>query len=109
MAQNVKVILIDDIDGTPADQTIDFALDGVSYTIDLHDQHAAQLRETLARWVENARRTGGRRQARRLHSGSTPSRDDLNQIRAWGRENGYQVSDRGRVAKRIVDAYDAAH
>ncbi|KUG59224.1 hypothetical protein AVL62_05935 [Serinicoccus chungangensis] len=109
MAQNVKVILVDDIDGTEAHQTVEFALDGVSYTIDLHDQHATELRETFMHWVDHARRTGGRRQTRRLYSGSTTSRDDLDQIRAWARENGYQVSDRGRIAKCIVDAYDAAH
>lgn len=109
MAQSVKVILIDDLDGTEADQTVEFALDGVSYEIDLHDQHATQLRADLAKWVKDARRIGGRRRTRPDRGGAHAGRSDLDQIRHWGRENGYQVSDRGRIARTVIEAYDAAH
>ena len=61
MAQSVRLVLIDDVDGTEADQTVTFALDGVSYEIDLNDQHATQLRHDLGAWIEHARRVGGRR------------------------------------------------
>lgn len=105
MAQKVQVLLVDDVDGGEASETISFSLDGVSYEIDLSDQNAAQLRERLAPWVGSARRVGGRRQT----TSTGKKRDDLDEIRQWARENGYTVSDRGRVAQDIVTAYDAAH
>ena len=59
MAQKTQVILVDDVDGSEANQTVTFALDGVSYEIDLNDEHAAALRESLEEWIGKARRTGG--------------------------------------------------
>ena len=61
MAQKVTVQLVDDIDGSVADTTVEFALDGVSYTIDLSHDNAAKLRDSLASFVASARRTGGRK------------------------------------------------
>ena len=60
MAQRVRVDLVDDIDGSAAEESVEFALDGVSYVIDLSTENAAELRETLAKWTKSARRTGGR-------------------------------------------------
>ena len=65
MAQRVNVVLVDDIDGTDASETVSFALDGVDYEIDLSDEHAGQLREAVAVYVGHARRTGGRRKGNR--------------------------------------------
>lgn len=107
MAQRVHVILEDDIDGSEASETIQFSLDGVSYEIDLSDENAAKMRDSFASWVGHARRVGGRRQQGKAAASS--SRSDLNEIRAWGRANGYQVSDRGRVSADVMKAYDAAH
>ena len=59
MAQRVRVDLVDDIDGSAAEESVEFALDGVSYVIDLSTENAAELRETLAKWTKSARRTGG--------------------------------------------------
>lgn len=56
MAQRTRVVLLDDLDGGPAAETVSFALDGVGYEIDLSEEHAAQLRDDLARWVGHARR-----------------------------------------------------
>lgn len=109
MAQRVQVVLEDDIDGSEASETVEFALDGVTYEIDLNDQHAASLRDNFASWIGQARRSGGRRQTRRRGSGSGGSAEDLSQIREWGRANGFQVSDRGRVSQEVRDAYAAAH
>lgn len=105
MAQRIQVTLEDDIDGSVASETIQFGLDGVSYEIDLSDENAAKLRDALASWVGHARRVGGRRQQTRAAAG----RSDLNEIRAWGRANGYKVSERGRVSAEVLKAYDAAH
>lgn len=113
MAQKVHVQLIDDVSGEPADETVRFEIDGVSYEIDLTEVNAARLRETLGEWVNHGRRVGGRRRTRTSTSTSTSDksarRADLAQIRAWAREAGHEISDRGRIATSIVEAYDAAH
>lgn len=112
MAQKVKVLLIDDLDGSEADETISFAVDGVSYEIDLNSTHAAELRETFAKWIGHARKAGGRRSTPRRSSSTSSSSSrggDTAAIREWARANGYQVSDRGRVSAEIREAYAAAH
>ena len=114
MAQKVQVILVDDIDGGEADETVSFALDGVSYEIDLSESNAAELRDAIAQWVGHARRVGGRSTARRASApkknGTAPAgKADLGDVRAWARENGYEVSDRGRVSSQILQAYEDAH
>ena len=62
MAQRVRVDLVDDVDGSPAEESVNFALDGVNYVIDLSAENASKLRDALSLWVDHARRTGGRRQ-----------------------------------------------
>lgn len=109
MAQKVHVVLEDDIDGGVAAETIVFGLDGVEYEIDLSEQNATKMRESLATWVANARRTGGRRKQGSTTAGARAKRTDLDEVRAWARDNGYQVSDRGRVAGDVLKAYDDAH
>jgi hypothetical protein len=112
MAQRVNVVLVDDIDGNDASETVSFALDGVDYEIDLSDAHAAELREALSLYVGHGRRTGGRRKngaTRRTPSGADGSGASAGDIRAWARENGYEVSERGRVSAEVREAYAAAH
>lgn len=109
MAQRVQVILVDDVDGGKAAETITFALDGVRYEIDVSEANATALRDELTPWLKHARRVGGR-QHRRSRNAAGPGRsEDLARMRQWGRENGYPVSDRGRVSKALQDAYAAAH
>ncbi|WP_130012665.1 histone-like nucleoid-structuring protein Lsr2 [Serinicoccus sediminis] len=113
MAQRVQVILVDDLSGGEANETVEFALDGVHYEIDLSDENAAKLREDFASWIGQARRAGGRRQTRRRGAGAASASggrsDELAKVREWGRENGYKVSSRGRVSQELQDAYAAAH
>jgi hypothetical protein len=114
MAQKVQVILVDDIDGGEADETVSFSLDGVSYEIDLSESNATELRDALAQWVGHARRVGGRSTTRRAaapkKNGAAPAaKADLAEVRSWARESGYEVSDRGRVSAQILQAYDEAH
>lgn len=109
MAQKVQVLLVDDIDGGTADETVSFALDGVTYEIDLTSAHAAELRGALATWVGHARKLGGRSSAGRSGAASRPRRSsDAGLVRAWAKENGYEVSARGRISAEIREAYDAA-
>lgn len=107
MAQRVQVILEDDLDQSPADETVTFGLDGVTYEIDLSNDNAKKLRDDLATWVGHARRAGGRKTSGRSTSGS--KRKDLAAVREWARKKGYDVSDRGRVAADVLEAYDKAH
>lgn len=113
MAQKVQVLLVDDIDGGTADETVTFALDGVSYEIDLTSAHAAELRDALGTWVGHARKVGGRSSSGRGGSSgggaSRPRRSsDAGAVRTWAKENGYEVSERGRISAEIRDAYEAA-
>lgn len=108
MAQKVQVVLVDDIDGGSADETVSFALDGVAYEIDLNVDNAAQLRDALAPWVGHARRVGGRsRGGAARRSGSRASGGKNTEIREWARANGYSVSDRGRIPAEVKAAFDA--
>ena len=109
MAQKVQVILVDDIDGGPAEETLSFSLDGVSYEIDLSSANAAKLRESFAPYVGTARRVGGRSSAGRGRGRRSSGDNRTAQIREWARANGHEVSERGRIAQTVLDAYEAAH
>lgn len=111
MAQKVHVEMVDDIDGSIAEQTVPFSLDGVNYEIDLSEDNAAALRDELARYVAVSRRTGGRKV--RIAAGAAPrpastaaDRERNRTMREWAEANGYQVSDRGRLPAEIVRAYE---
>jgi len=115
MAQKTQVTLVDDLDGSDATQTVTFAFQGTSYEIDLNDEHASSIEESFAEWISNARKTAGGRStpgsSSRNTSGrasSSAKRGDLDAVRAWARDNGHTVSDRGRVSNKILEAYDAA-
>ncbi|MFJ1765357.1 Lsr2 family protein [Amycolatopsis sp. NPDC088138] len=110
MAQKVLVEMLDDIDGTPAAHTVPFALDGVTYEIDLSDDNAATLREDLARYINAGRRTGGRkvRVATGQPTTTASDRERNQQIRAWANAHGYEVSERGRLSSEVITAFDQA-
>jgi len=119
MAQQVNVKFVDDLDGSDAAATVSFGLDGKVYEIDLSDDNAAKLRDSLAVFVGAARRSGGsapadsrRKQKMTASSGRRPQPLDREQtaaIRAWARQNGHKVSDRGRIPKTVFGAFQAAH
>jgi hypothetical protein len=115
MAQKVTVELVDDLDGTASEDisTVTFALDGVSYEIDLHHDNAGRLRNTLADFVTAGRRTGGRvkRAASVPHPGAraTPDREQTRAVREWARQNGFEMSDRGRISATVLEAFETAH
>ena len=108
MAQKVQVLLVDDITGAEAAETVLFSLDGVSYEIDLTVGNAKKLRDDLSGWVGHARRSGGRKSSRRA-GGAGARRGDLGAVREWARNNGHKVSDRGRISADILAAYDKAN
>ncbi|GAB2971598.1 histone-like nucleoid-structuring protein Lsr2 [Nocardioides montaniterrae] len=107
MAQKVNIVLVDDIDGSDATQTVTFGLDGATYEIDLNDEHAAQLRDALAAYVGNARKVG-RAGARRTTKASSGDGASAKEVREWAKSNGYDVPERGRIPAEIREAFDAA-
>ncbi|TDN92250.1 Lsr2 family protein [Microbacterium sp. BK668] len=122
MARRIVHQLVDDLDGTVLEvgegETVLFSLDGNAYEIDLTNDNATALRETLARYVEAARsvsRTGAR-SSNSPQSGGGGGRkrrrsgqQDFGPVREWAKSNGYQVSERGRVPASVLEAYEAAH
>ncbi len=112
MAQKVLVQLVDDLDGTSSEDvsTVLFGLDGVSYEIDLSEANAEKLRESLAEFVESARRTGGRikRGTRPGQAGKSSNSGEAGQIREWALANGYELAGRGRIPSHVVEAYKEA-
>jgi Lsr2 len=114
MAKHTQVILIDDLDGGEANETVTFAIDGTSYEIDLSDGNAKRLREALSPYVGGARRAdSGQARGRRRAAGGTGqramTREKSAEIRAWAKAHGHPVSERGRIAASIVQAYEEAH
>ena len=116
MAQRVQVLLVCDLHGdeTPAGETVEFALDGVGYEVDVCDQHAAELRDRFASYVGVARRAGGRGAAtgssrggrrRRRASGS----GEAARIREWARSQGLAVPERGRIPAELAERYARAN
>lgn len=112
MAKKVITLLTDDLDGGQADRTVEFGLDGVTYTIDLSENNVGKLRQALNPYIEAGSRVGrgggeARRTGRRAN-GSAPtrtSRDQNRAIREWALKNGYEVSERGRIPASVVQAY----
>jgi hypothetical protein len=116
MAQKIQVLLVDDMDGGTASETVTFGLDGSSYEIDLSKENATRLRNVLAEYVGHARKTGrgaarnGASPARGSARG--PARADREQtqaIREWAKKNGFQVKPRGRVPANVIEAYNSAN
>lgn len=113
MAQKVHVTLVDDLDQSDATDTVTFGLDGTTYEIDLSDDNAGRLRDSLARYIGAGRRVSGGRATRARRGGSGRSgggaASDTSKIREWARSQGLEVSDRGRIRSEIRDQYYAAH
>lgn len=109
MAQKVNIVLVDDLDGSEADETLSFALDGTTYEIDLNDRNATALREALSGYVGHARRvsSGGRRG--RKGAGPSSTNSHTKAVREWARNHGLEVNERGRISADVQKAYDDAH
>jgi len=116
MAQKVTVQLVDDLDDspiTPGDgRTVEFAFDGSTYEIDLSNDNVDKFREAISDYVAAARKVSGRRTGSTGAPKSAPKRgnsEELAKVREWAKENGYEVSSRGRISTQVQEAYAAAH
>ena len=109
MAQKVQTLFVDDLDGSEAEGTVRFGLDGTEYEIDLNAEHGRQLRDALARYVAAGRRVGaGTRRPARGGRKAQPNALNTTEIREWAKTQGIDVKDRGRVPAELVVKFKAA-
>jgi nucleoid-associated protein Lsr2 len=106
MAQKITVALEDDLDGGPADETVQFGLGSTEYEIDLSKKNATAFRRKIAPFIEHARKAG--RGQRRRAGRTSASRERSGGIRAWAKGQGIAVSERGRIPASVVERYEAA-
>jgi len=112
MARKVETTLVDDMTGEAADETVSFSLDGVEFEIDLSANNAGVLRDILADYANAGRKVGKPAVSNgRSRPSATPraNREQTAAIRAWAREAGRQVSDRGRISAEVAKAFEDAH
>ena len=113
MAQKVIRQFIDDIDGSEAERTFTFAVDGTHYEIDLSSENIGEFHEAIAGFVESARKVKandtGRRARKTSPSGRGRSREQTQAVREWARQQGHSINDRGRIPASIQQAFDQAH
>lgn len=112
MSRRTTTTLFDDIDDElEADETVDFSVDGVSYSIDLSAENAQKLRDDFAMWTAHGRRVSGRKRTRGPATKAARASVDREQsaaIRDWARRSGHEVSDRGRIPAAVIEAFHQA-
>jgi hypothetical protein len=105
MASKTTIVLEDDLEGGPADETLRFSLSGKDYEIDLNTKNAALFRKQLKVFVDHARPAGARQARRPTRTASSRQRSAA--IRAWAKEQGIDISDRGRIPANVIERYQA--
>lgn len=108
MAKTTVTQITDDVDGSTDAEEVSFAYEGVQYSIDLSKKNKAALEKALTPYLAAATKVSRRSSGRRSTS-NTASRGDLSAVRAWASKQGIEVSARGRIAKSVIDQYDASH
>jgi hypothetical protein len=118
MARQTIELLIDDLDGSRLQEgegdTVTFAYQGAEYTIDLSQKHVDEFHDAMAKYIAAAQKVSGRRASSSSNSprsngaSAKPDKNQLGAVRAWARENGHKVSDRGRVSQEVLNAFNAA-
>lgn len=108
MAQKIQTLFIDDLDGSEAEGTVRFGLDGVDYEIDLNTAHAQELRTALAPYTEAGRKAGGTSRRPARVRGKTSSGLNSTEVRDWAKANGIDIKDRGRVPADLIARFQAA-
>lgn len=116
--------LVDDLDGTTAAETIPFAFEGKTYSVDLSSGNAERFREFMQTYIaasKGARRQVVTRPAKREVEPAKSAkvrgtarvahrrRADARAIRLWAQEQGLEVPSRGIVPREVREAYEKAH
>jgi Lsr2 len=103
MAQKIQTLFVDDLDGSDAEGTVHFSLEGTDYEIDLNAAHAKALRKALDKYIEAGRKVSraAGRQSRRGRAPRTGP-NSSSEVRTWARSHGIKVSDRGRIPTDVI-------
>lgn len=108
MAQKQIVLLTDDLDGKEADETVTFALDGITYEIDLSDKNAQSMRDAFGKYIDAGRKVSGSRSSSPRRAAAAKRDYDPKAVRAWAASNKVTVPERGRIPAEVIDQYKAA-
>jgi len=109
MAQKIQTFFIDDLDGSEAEGTVLFGLDGTHYEIDLSTGHAKELRTALARYIDVGRKvTSPARRAGQIGRKAPANGISNTEVRAWAKAQGLDVKERGRIPADLIAQYQAA-
>jgi Lsr2 len=106
MAHKVTVVFEDDLEGGPAHETMRFVVEGVEYEIDLNKKNAAAFRKNFAPYIQHARRAGRGQRGRQGRTSSSRQRSE--NVRAWAKQQGIALSDRGRIPASVLERWAAA-
>ena len=111
MARQTTITLVDDLDGSEAEEQVEFSVDGRTYEIDLSAVNASADCATRSPRSFPRPAARARRRADRRRAPSRPSSDRAqNQaIREWAIAQGMKVSERGRIPTNVLTAYHSAH
>ena len=113
MAKRVIEQLVSDLSGKDIKdgegETVKFSIGSTSYEMDLTEAEAGQFFDAVKKYTDVATKTGSRGARSGGGSKTKSDRGQTQAIRAWARENGREVSDRGRISQDVQDAYNAAH
>lgn len=108
VATKLITVFEDDLDGTEAEETVRFQLNGTAYEIDLNTVHAGELRTVLRRYIDAGWKQGTGTATRRRRS-SRSGAPTTAEVRAWAQDQGIKVNSHGRVGAEILAQYEAAH
>lgn len=109
VARKIETVILDDLDGSTADTTIRFGLDGAEFEIDLNTAHANELRKATERYIEAGRKVSGvRKTARRSTASTASSGPSSSAVREWAKDQGFAVKERGRIPAELVVKFQAA-
>lgn len=110
MVQKTVVTVVCDLphDGeVEGKETVSFSFDGGAYEIDVCSAHAQELHDQFTSYAEHSRKVSGSGRRRKARTG--PGRERSSEIRAWARQQGHKVSERGRIPASVIAEYEAAH
>jgi Lsr2 len=107
MAQRTQVVFTDDVDGSEAIGTVKFGLEGTAYEVDLSQKNADKLTKVLAPYIAAARKTANS-PARRAAKSTRPAGPRPQEVRAWAKDQGIEVKDKGRVPAELIVKFQAA-
>ncbi|HXS63287.1 MAG TPA: Lsr2 family protein [Streptosporangiaceae bacterium] len=105
MVVRTTITLEDDLDGSVAQETVQFSLGAAEYEIDLSAANADRFRAQLAPFTDHARKMGRGQLSRRVRSAAT--RRASAEVRAWAKEHGIEISERGRIPASVTARYQA--